>query len=370
MTAPLVLHISAVEYTLRRLVLPQLEALAGLGFDVRVACAPQEATFDRSLQPFHPRTLRFPRALNVPALVSAAGQLRRIVGDLQPALVHFHSPAASIPGRAVLALFGKGGPLVAQTVHGFLAQRESASVVAGASGTAERLLSRFTDLSLFVSAEDMEEASRAGYRGALRYVGNGVGDEWFDHSPRQARSGRLRAVFVGRVVQGKGVLDLLQAMATVDGVELTVIGDQLPTDRDGVMGQARKLADRLGGRVSFTGMIEAPEIRRHLREADLMVLPSHREGVPTSVIEAMAMGLPIIATSIRGCRELVQPGVNGWLVEPGDTDALAGALQESAGAAHSSLVEMGSASRNRALQYRQEPTFDRLLKAYGELGLG
>lgn len=371
MTGPVVLHVAAVEYTLRRLVLPQLRLLSESGFDVRVACAPELVEFHRSMQPFDPRVVRFPRALDARALVPAAGQLRRLVEELKPALVHFHTPAASIPGRTVLAAGMRKRPLIAQTVHGFYAQPKAGDLMGRPVAAAERFLSRYTDLSLFVSAEDLDEASHRGYRGALRYLGNGVDEEWFAPAPPAQRPpGPLRAVFVGRVVQEKGILDLLQALSMVDNVVLTVIGDQLPTDRDGVMQQARALPDALEGRVRFTGMIEAPQIREEFSRADLMVLPSHREGVPTSVIEAMAFGLPVLATAIRGCRELVETGENGWLVEPHNPGALADGLRKAANTPSEKLHEMGVASQNRALQYRRETVFDRLLKAYRELNLG
>lgn len=371
MTRPVVLHVAAVEYTLRRLVLPQLRLLSESGFDVRVACAPERMEFHKSLQPFAPRVVRFPRALDARALVPAARQLKGLVDELKPALVHFHTPAASIPGRAALAAGGRARPLIAQTVHGFYAPPKVHDLMGRSFATAERFLSRYTDLSLFVSAEDLDQATRQGYRGALRYLGNGVGEEWFSGPRPPGRPAvPLRAVFVGRVVEEKGVLDLLRALTMVDGVSLTIIGDELPTDRDGVMQQALSYAGLLESRVRFTGMIEAPQIREEFSRADLMVLPSHREGVPTSVIEAMASGLPVLATSIRGCRELVKPGENGWLVPTHNPGALAEALRQAANATSEKLQEMSVSSRNRALKYRQATTFDRLLEAYGDLNLG
>lgn len=370
MSGPRVLHVAAVEYTLRRLLLPQLQALAHHGYDVIVACAPEGPEFHEALEPFHPRSLSFPRKINLPGLMVEAMKLRRLVKEVKPALVHFHSPAAAIPGRAALALPMKARPLVVQTVHGFLIQREQHSSLARVVRWGERRLSRFTDLSFFVSLEDLEEAQRGRHRGLLRHLGNGVSDDWFTGDLRnRRRPGRLRAVFVGRVVREKGILDLLEALKIADQVELVVIGDQLPSERDGVMDEAVALAGGLGDRVHFTGMIEAPAIRKHFAEADLFVLPSLREGLPLSIIEAMASGLPVLATSIRGCRELVTPGINGWLVPPGNPGELANALKQAEHASDDELTALGLSSFERAGNYRGMEITARILKAYAELGV-
>lgn len=370
MSKPLILHIAAVEYTFRRLVLPQLEMLADSGFDIRMACAPEGAAFDASLERFQPQVLRFPRTPSLPALLSAGATLRRMVSRLGPDLVHFHTPAAAIPGRAVLCLPFANRPLIAQTVHGFVSQTDRRTAMGRALAATERLLSRKTDLSLFVSGEDLQEASGSGHRGTLVYVGNGVGDEWFvPGTPRIGGSGRLKAVFVGRLVKEKGILDLLEAMAAVPGVELTVAGDQLPSDRDGVRAQAQRQAAGLGDRVRFTGMIDAQQVRSLLLDSDVLVLPSRREGLPISIIEAMACGLPIIATDIRGCRELVTPELNGWLVPPGSPYELAEILDHAAGLETQDLQGMGRASRARAEQYRLSLTVGKIVDAYRRLGL-
>src|SRR3954469_1761698 len=103
MNRPVILHVAAVEFTASRFLRPQLAHLASLGFDVRLACAPQGSVFAADLHAFEPVAVDFPRSLNPAAMTRAALELRRIVKRMRPALVHFHSPAASIPGRAVLS---------------------------------------------------------------------------------------------------------------------------------------------------------------------------------------------------------------------------------------------------------------------------
>jgi glycosyltransferase involved in cell wall biosynthesis len=124
-----------------------------------------------------------------------------------------------------------------------------------------------------------------------------------------------------------------------------VVGDRLPTDR-GVDVQAELAASGLGNRLRLLGWRD--DIAAVLAAADIFALPSHFEGLPMSVIEAMLCALPVVATDIRGPREQVVAGETGFLVAPGAVPPLAAALRF--------LVEnparrarMGEAGRTRAL---------------------
>lgn len=365
----MVLHVAAVEFTASRLLRPQLTYLAGLGYEVRLACAPEGADFSGDLHEFDPVAVAFPRSLDPVAMGKAALELRRIVQRIRPALVHFHSPAASIPGRTVLPI-GRHTPRLVYTVHGFLHTWDAQSLRDRAIDRTERLLSRWTDALLFQSAEDHTRAQAAGYRGRLEYLGNGVPDELFEGEVARGRSGPLRVVFVGRLTREKGVGELLEAARRLPDVQWTIVGDALPSDRDSVAGDVERASMSSGGRIRWVGMVPPGCVRRHLAEADLLVLPSWREGVPRSVIEAMASGLPVVATAIRGCRELVEPGVNGWLVPPGDADALGDAIRQAYELPAGRLAGMGAMGRAKAWEFhRESEVFERMASVYRALGV-
>jgi glycosyltransferase involved in cell wall biosynthesis len=206
----------------------------------------------------------------------------------------------------------------------------------------------------------------------LLYLGNGVEDDWFQLAPPLRKPGPLKAMFVGRLVREKGVLDLFDAMEQAPGVHLTVCGAQLPSDRDGVESELRKRASSppLAGRVDFTGFLSCAEMRRQVQQADVLVLPSYREGVPRSLIEGMAAGRPAVATDVRGCRELVTEGETGWLVRPRDPSGLAEGLNRAASLTPEEFDRFSRAARALAnVRYRESAVFQRLLDTYRALGV-
>jgi glycosyltransferase involved in cell wall biosynthesis len=151
-----------------------------------------------------------------------------------------------------------------------------------------------------------------------------------------------------------------------------VCGAELHTDRDGVESELRERAAiaPLAGRVSFTGFVGPEHVRQHVADADILVLPSYREGVPRSLIEGMAAGRPAVATDVRGCRELVTEGETGWLAPAGDAPALAAALTRAATASPEQYRRHSESARALAdARYRESAVFERLVATYEELGV-
>ncbi len=370
---PTVLHIAAVEYSVRTLLLPQLAALARAGCTVRVACAPEGPTFHADLAPYRPVALTFSRSPRPVPIARALVRLAALVRRERPAAVHLHSPAAAFPVRLLPRHLLPPGTKVLYTVHGFSHQWDKPmSARDRRLERLERMLAGRTDAILFQSAEDFAEASARGYRSRLRLIGNGVEDHWFSVPPPRPVRDPLRLLFVGRVVREKGVLELLEALALVPGVELGVAGTEIASERTGVLAEARHDVARLGldDRVRFLGHVETARMPVVVADHHALVLPSHREGMPRSLIEGLAAGRPCIATDIRGCRELVDDGVNGYLVPRFDPKALAAAIRRLAELSDvefvcfSAAARVGAESRNR-----ESSVFDRVVAAYREVGI-
>jgi glycosyltransferase involved in cell wall biosynthesis len=368
-----ILHLCAVEITATTLLRPQLVALQQRGFDIRLACEPGQTGFDPSLAPFDPVEIRYPRKVDLIGVAKASERVLSILHEMRPAAVHLHTPAAALQFRFIpRSLFPKGTKIL-YTVHGFAHLWGTGKPRDFILERTERLLAHRTDVMYFQSIEDFENAERRRYSSNLVYLGNGVGDEWFEVPPPPVRRGALKAIFIGRLVREKGILDLLEALAHAQDVELCVVGAQAPSDRDGVASEVARLAgsDSLKGRVRCVGLLSQSELREEMSAVDLVILPSYREGVPRSLIEGLAAGRPILTTDTRGCRELVAEGTNGMLVPVGRPDQLARALRKMAELGTDDLIAMGKASKSRASSFhREQLIFNRLISSYEAEGLG
>jgi glycosyltransferase involved in cell wall biosynthesis len=129
-------------------------------------------------------------------------------------------------------------------------------------------------------------------------------------------------VFAGRLGPQKSLGTALEALRAVPEVTLAVAGDG--PERGALEERARELG--LGERVSFLGSVPREHVLRLFRAADASLLPSAWENFPHTVVEALAVGCPVIATGVGGVPEIVRDGENGLLVPPRDPDALAAAI--------------------------------------------
>lgn len=150
---------------------------------------------------------------------------------------------------------------------------------------------------------------------------NGVEPSEFDPVDPEADDGYL--LYVGRLDHRKGVGDLLEAVDRLDAdVEVRLVGQGPFAER------YRKQAERMGidDRVRFLGFVDREELIDLYRSATAFVLPSHYEGLPTVLLEAMVCGRPVVATAVSGCLDVVDDGENGLLVPPKSPDAIADAV--------------------------------------------
>jgi glycosyltransferase involved in cell wall biosynthesis len=148
--------------------------------------------------------------------------------------------------------------------------------------------------------------------------------------PALPRSGRPRLVSVGRLIPRKGITTLLEALAAVPGAELLLAGGP-PLASLGSDDEARRLmflADELGvaDRVRFLGSIPHADVPALLRSADVYVTPPWYEPFGMAALEAIACGVPVIATAVGGLTETVIDGVTGLLVPPAESGPLAAAI--------------------------------------------
>jgi glycosyltransferase involved in cell wall biosynthesis len=147
-----------------------------------------------------------------------------------------------------------------------------------------------------------------------------------DYTPVRHDGRGAKLLFVGRLAELKGVTVLLEALRQIKkdqpDVELTIVGDGPDRVRFESVAHSLDVADR----VRFVGARSQRQVAAHLAETDVFVLPSFAEGVPVTLMEALASGVPVVATRVGGVAELVEHGTNGYLVHPGEPGPLADAL--------------------------------------------
>jgi glycosyltransferase involved in cell wall biosynthesis len=185
-----------------------------------------------------------------------------------------------------------------------------------------------------------------------------------------AVNGTVKGLFLGTIGPRKGAFDLLAASHSLQSqgtpFHLWLAGGE---ERHGDLSraQAQLAALKLEDSCELVGIVQGEEKAQLLRDAHLFVLPSHNEGLPFAIIEAMAAGLPVVATAVGGIPEVVKDGYNGFLIPPGDVPVLAeklGLLTADPQLRHT----MGQRSRQIAEQELDvKPYVQRLLALYKKL---
>ncbi|MGH2572276.1 MAG: GNAT family N-acetyltransferase [Actinomycetota bacterium] len=380
MTRPIrIAHVTTVDLTLRFLLLGQMRRQVAEGFEVTGISAPGpwvaqlEQAGIRHV-PWHRAT----RSWDPASDARAFGELLRIFRRERFDLVHTHNPKPGILGRVAARMAGV--PCVVNTVHGFYATAEDPTRKRWAVLALERLAARFSDIELYQSEEDLDWARRVGVvsSGKSVLLGNGTDLARFDPSAvsaDQAAALRHRLGIpanapvvgtVGRMVREKGYREFFRAAESLHAanpdVTFLALGEADPGKGDAI--EEEEIL-RAGKHVLFTGWRE--DVRDLLAVMDVFVLASWREGLPRSAIEAAAMGKPLILTDIRGCREVVRHGIEGFLVPPRNPGQLAAAIAR--------LIAddrlrgcFGAAARARAVErFDEARVAETVMNVYGEL---
>jgi glycosyltransferase involved in cell wall biosynthesis len=236
----------------------------------------------------------------------------------RPDVVHAHVYSAALPALLIGRLY-RVPVVVTEHYTGF-----GRGLITGS----ERRLARFSfehaDLTAPVS-DDLADTLRQVAPGArMTVVGNVVDTSAFSPPATRRPPGEAASLLnVAALAEKKGHVHLLEALTRLPGARLTIVGD------GELRGDLERTAAELGvaDRVAFTGEQPKEEVARLMRGADLFVLPSLAENLPVVLIEAMASGLPSVATRVGGVPEMLDERT-GVLVEPGDAEALAAGVRQ------------------------------------------
>lgn len=346
-----ILELTNTDFAMRHFLAPLLREGRARGHEMVGACADGPLLAPLRADGFRILPLPLERRASISAQWRGFRALKALLQAEQPDLVHAHMPLSGFLGR--VAAKAAGVPHIAYTCHGFLFNQPSALSRRAASFAMEWTGGRITDLYMTVSTEEAADARRLLIARHPIAIGNGRDPALFHPDPSarvriRASLGvpeeRVVVVIVSRLVRHKGHPELLAAMTQVPNAELWVVGERLASDHGEDLEPYFARAG-LGARLRRLGYRE--DTADVLAAADIFALPSHFEGLPMSVIEAMLSGLPVIATDIRGPREQVVDGETGLLVPPMRITALAAALNRLA-ADPLLRAQMGAAGLARA----------------------
>lgn len=286
----------------------------------RVDCAASGETVESS-DFFY--SVPFKRSLFSPLNIKAWFKMRRILKSNNYDIISTHTALAGFLTRS--ALFGiKGKTLVVHTSHGYIFGEKT-----GAKGflylLAEKLCASVTDVLMVMNSEDFELARKNRLCEKIEYIsGMGYDGSKFFFDRKKPEDGKKVIIYAGEFVKNKNQTELIDAFLKIskrhpDAV-LMLAGEGRELDET-----KRYAAEKSSSqKIIFPGFVQnMPEI---LSSAAVYCSPSLREGLPFNVMEAMASGVPVVASRIKGHTDLIDNKKSGLLYNSGDTDALAAAL--------------------------------------------
>lgn len=382
---PRILHLTTTAISLDWLLAPQLHAFSAAGFEVSTASAGGTGSDSSHVESLrlqglvHHQVPSLSRNLDLRADLRALRELHALLGELRPDILHTHNPKPGVLGRVLGRAMGI--PIVVNTVHGLYAQPTDSLSRRGVVYGLERIAATCSDAELIQNPEDVSTLHRLGIPGnRLHLLGNGIDLDRFgsrlDKGPVRRQVRRNLGIdptvptigMVGRMVWEKGYREFFEAIAKLRSTnetpfEVVVVGPN-EAGKHGAVDQ-RTIDQMTDLGVRFLGSRD--DVDRLLCAFDVFALPSYREGFPRAAMEASAMGIPVVASDIRGCRQVVLDGETGFLVAPRRSDGLARAL--SLLLADSDLRHrMGeNASRRAAAEFDQERVIARTLAVYRRL---
>ncbi len=315
---------------------------------------------------------------HVAANLKAYRQLYRLLEEQKFQFIHCHTPMGGVLGRLAAEQNRRrqhSGCRVAYTAHGFHFFRGAPLMNWFFYYPVERWLAHFTDRLITINREDYQRAKRfhlreeKGRRGRVEKV-NGVGIDVAYYQKlavdREAvrkqigvKKGQLLFLSIGELNHNKNHKVMIEALAgSKRDICYVICGE----------GKAKKDLEKLIKKYRLEKNVQLLGYRKDIPEllkaSDLFVLPSFREGLSLSLQEAMACGMPVIASDIRGNRELIDRGKGGWLLHPKDKKGLVKVIQE---VEKNNLARMGNYNCRKIEEYDKKIMIGEMKEIYGSI---
>ena len=311
--------------------LPMARAAQAAGFEVHVATNVADGAAAIAREGFVLHPVRFWRGrLSPAATIATILALRRIHRAVAPDLVHHVALQPTILGS--LAAIGRRVARVNAITglgYAFISGSAKARVMRAVIGMLlRRLLDRDRSVALVQNPDDRDLLSGLGIAAERIVLIPGSGVDVVALTPMPEPPGAVTAAFVGRLLDDKGIRTLVAAHRLLRrkgmAIELLIAGTPDPANPASV---SPAEAAAWGHEPGITWLGHVDDIATVWARAHMAVLPSRREGLPKSLLEAAACGRPMVATDVPGCREVAIPNETGLLVPPDDADALAAAIE-------------------------------------------
>lgn len=331
MSKPTLLYLVTEDWYFLSHRLPMASAAKDAGYTVHVATHLNWAGAEIERHGFSLHPLAWRRgSMNPLDLVSIIGEVRALYRKLRPALVHHVAlqpsiigslAAAGLPMMRVNALAGLGFGFTSRSVKAALMRPMLAGLLRWA-------LNNPRAAALVQNPDDSSAIAKLGIPKDRIFLIPGSGVDADKLKPLPEPDGQIAVAFVGRLLDDKGLRALIAAhdLLTAQNVpiRLLVAGDRDPANPASI--PAPEVA-RWGLKPGVEILGHVSDVRTVWAQAHIAVLPSRREGLPKSLLEAAACGRPIVATDVPGCREIARPELNALLVPPDDPAALAHAIK-------------------------------------------
>ena len=322
-----ILQVCNTDFYLKKFLKPLIKELLENNYEVHTACNTTKnyQAIEDSRVSHH--NVSFPNSPNPFAFIKSIKQLIKIIKQNKFDCVNSHNRNASIAAR--IAAWWCKVPFNVYTAHGFYFHDDQSKLAQWATIQLERGLAKLTTHTLSQSQEDVDLMIKKGYIKAkdITWIGNGIDTDKFQPVDNKNESRKKLGLplesfilsAVGRLVKGKGFQDLILTFAELNrlipNTHLIIIGGSISQDIDTFSHEVAKLIqdNQLENNITLTGMVN--NVEDFLSVSDVYILPSYREGVSRSMLEAMSSKVPIIVTKIRGCRELIKEKHNGLLFD-------------------------------------------------------
>jgi len=338
-----ILQICNTDFYLNNFLSSLVASLKKKGFIVDCVCEGNEVSTSLKKDINKLIDFRYPKVSSIIQFIMAIVAMYRLIKRGGYDVVNSHNRNASIVGR--IACFIARKPINIYTAHGCYFHDAQSSLAYNFTVLLELVLAKTSDCILSQSNEDTIKLSRISKSigSKIKTIGNGIDVNKFYKSNNRVEEEKelglshdtIRIVCVGRIVKNKGYQDVVKALSylknscnNIPKTELLIVGGNIKQEKNSVMNELLSdiESNNLSNEVVITGLVS--NVNKYLAVSDIFVSASYREGMPRSVIEGQASCMPIIATNIRGCREIVSPGSTGYLYKKSDIEELSKLLLE------------------------------------------